>query len=91
MIYFLFMICYYFRVKIDSQGITLLMLGENKEIEWGQIKQMNLMKWPNKGTIYCVKTKNNKLFYFLIDKADDNLDSSRMVPFINIKKSQFGI
>ena len=95
---FIWMTKNYFSIRMDEQGITVHRNNAYARINWNEIESINEVRWLWKGTIFRVKPKGLKRFYFHADKPRMDFSTmwsggfkTEMSKFIAGKKRELGI
>ena len=95
---FIWMTKNYFSIKMDEQGIIVHRNNADTRIHWNEIEAINQVNWLWKGTIFRVKPKGLKRFYFHADKPRMDFNTiwrggfrTEMSKFIAGKKKELGI
>ena len=95
---FIWMTRNYFSVKMDEEGVFVKNSTKLNMIKWSQIESIREVKWLWRGTIFRVKPKNTKAFYFHSDKPKMNTKTifgsgfdTEMADFVKMKKQELDI
>jgi len=83
---------------MDEKGITVVKLRGDQRIIWEDIELIDEIDWLWGGTIFKVRPKNSKTFYFHADKPRMSLKDmfnggfkTEMAEYVSKKKQEFGI
>ena len=94
---FIWMTKNYFSVRMDEQGI-IVHRNNATRINWNEVEAIDEVNWLWKGTIFRVKPKGLKRFYFHADKPMMDFNTiwssgfkTEMSKFIAGKKRELGI